>query len=436
MATVAFMTLGCKVNQEEAEALKNMFRQRGYQVVPFNQAADVYVVHTCTVTHMGDNKSRQMIRRATRTNPKAVVAATGCYAQVSPSEVQAIPGVDLILGTRERRHLVDLVEEIAARRSAEVLVESFAEDEPFEDLGSHSTSKSRAFLKIQEGCRKFCSYCIVPYARGPNRSLPPDRALSRAAALVKEGFHEIVLTGIHIGTYGEDLPQGTRLAGLIKSLLKMDDTFRLRLGSLDPNEVDEELLEVLTAEERVCPHFHLALQSGDNQILARMGRRYTAEQYIELVDRLRARRPGIALTTDVIVGFPGEGERQFRHTEELIRRAAMSALHVFKYSPRKGTPAAAFTDQVPDQVKETRSRRLIDLGRELGEAYAKSFVGRQLTVLIESKAAQGQRYKGHAENYLVVTLEGTPELVGSLVPVKVVRHRAGLIVDGEQLELL
>ncbi|GFN22520.1 tRNA (N(6)-L-threonylcarbamoyladenosine(37)-C(2))-methylthiotransferase MtaB [Thermanaeromonas sp. C210] len=425
---VALASLGCKVNQNELEALKGLFRSAGYQIVPFDAPADVYVVHTCTVTHLSDRKSRQMIRRAVRNNPEAVVAVTGCYAQVAPEEVLRIPGVDVIVGTRDRARLVELVEE--ARRTGKVVnaVREPEKGEAFEELPVTQVSRARAFLKIQEGCEEYCTYCIVPYARGPLRSRAPQRVVEEVQRLVDAGYQEVVLTGVHTGAYGRDLPGGVDLDYLLRQLLEVPGLGRLRLSSIDPLDFTPRLIRTLTEAEQICPHFHIPLQSGDDFILERMGRRYTAYQYLELLDRLREGRPRAAITTDIIVGFPGEQEEHFRRTLEVVQRAAFARLHAFPYSPRSGTPAAAMPDQVPAEVKKERMARLLHLGRRLEEEYARCFLGETLDVLVEEQLPGGEDlWEGHTGNYLTVFFAAPGDWTGRLVPVRLRDWQEGRI---------
>ncbi|MGI9950816.1 tRNA (N(6)-L-threonylcarbamoyladenosine(37)-C(2))-methylthiotransferase MtaB [Moorellaceae bacterium AZ2] len=425
---VALASLGCKVNQNELEALKGLFRSAGYQVVPFDTPADVYVVHTCTVTHLSDRKSRQMIRRAVRNNPEAVVAVTGCYAQVAPEEVLSIPGVDVIVGTRDRVRLVELVEE--ARRTGKVInaVREPEKGEPFEELPVTQVSRARAFLKIQEGCEEYCTYCIVPYARGPLRSRAPQLIVEEVQRLVAAGYQEIVLTGVHTGAYGRDLPGGVDLDQLLRQLLEVPGLGRLRLSSIDPLDFTPELIRTLTEAEKICPHFHIPLQSGNDFILRRMGRKYTSRQYLELLELLRTRRPRVAITTDIIVGFPGEQEDHFRHTLEVAERAAFARLHAFPYSPRAGTPAATMPDQVPAEIKKERMARLLNLGRRLEENYARSFLGETLDVLVEEKLAGDENlWEGHTGNYLTVFFAAPGDWTGRLVPVRLRDWQEGKI---------
>ncbi|MEW5952407.1 MAG: tRNA (N(6)-L-threonylcarbamoyladenosine(37)-C(2))-methylthiotransferase MtaB [Bacillota bacterium] len=427
---VAVHTLGCKVNQYESAALEGMFRERGYQVVDFSDAADVYLINTCTVTHLGDRKSRQLIRRAARTNPGALVVVTGCYAQTSPGEVAALPEVDLVVGLGDRGHLVDLVESAVKGPGSEVLVRDISGAREFEELPPPvEQGRVRAFLKIQEGCDSYCAYCIVPHARGPLRSRPPAGVLAEARFLLGRGYREIVLTGIHTGAYGRDLPGDPGLAGLVEQLLTLPGLLRLRLSSVEPNDITPELIYILSGSKVACPHLHIPLQSGDDTVLRRMGRNYTAGEFARLAQVIRASIPGIAITGDVIVGFPGETREQFANTRRLVNKVAFAGLHVFKYSPRRGTPAAGWPDQVDPAEKEERSRELINIGRELARSYVSRHVGRQLEVLVEQPARERKGWlEGHTGNYLRVIFPGDISLRNTLVNVL-----AGRQVD-ERLE--
>ncbi|HOV79700.1 MAG TPA: tRNA (N(6)-L-threonylcarbamoyladenosine(37)-C(2))-methylthiotransferase MtaB [Bacillota bacterium] len=429
---VAFATLGCKVNQYESAALAGLFRQRGYEVVDAGEKADVYVINTCTVTHLSDRKSRQLIRRMSRTNPEAVIAVTGCYAQVSPEEVSEIPGVALVVGTRDRGGLVDLVENAAKGRMPLERVSEYTGGEQFEEFAAASVQgRVRAFLKIQEGCSNFCTYCIVPHARGPLRSRRPERVMEEARELVGKGFKEIVLTGIHTGAYGKDLNGGVTLAGLLQRLSAVPGLSRLRLSSVEPNDITPELVETLSGMENFCPHLHVPLQSGDDFILKRMGRRYTAWEYARLAEILRENLPGLGLTTDVMVGFPGETGENFDNTLRFVEKVAFSRLHVFKFSPRRGTPAALFEDQVEPPVKEERSRRLIDAGKKLAAGFASRHLGGELDVLVEQRCENSAGlYEGLTGNYIRVVFPGNENLPGRIVRVKAV-DRKGDVIRGE-----
>ncbi len=418
---VAFTTLGCKVNQYESAALEELFRRRGYQVVDYNQPADVYVINTCTVTHLGDRKSRQLIRRASRTNPEAVVAVTGCYAQTASDEVLGIEGVDLVIGAGNRAGIVDLVEGTVKGRQT-VAVRDISGDRDYEELpGETKQGRVRAYLKIQEGCQNFCSYCIVPYARGPLRSRTPENVLAGAAELLTRGFKEIVLTGIHTGAYGREPGGSMGLAELLEKLAVLPGLLRLRLSSLEPHDVTPEILELLSAGPPFCRHLHIPLQSGDDEILKSMRRTYDTVYFRRLTARVRAKIPDCGITTDVMVGFPGETDKHFEHTLRFVTEMQFSGLHVFKYSPRRGTPAADFPEQVSPAAKEARSRRLIALGKEMASRFAATYLGQTVDVLAEQfiSADSGGQLDGLTDNYLRVIFSGPQQVVGEQIQVKI-----------------
>lgn len=417
MATAAFFTLGCKVNQTETAALQQLFVEAGYQPVPFDGFADVYVINTCTVTQLGDRKSRQMIRRARRANLAAVIVVTGCYAQVSPDDVLKIPEVDLVVGTHARDRLPELIEE--AKKDRLNCVVPLAEKKSFEALPIAQTGgRKRAFLKIQEGCRQFCSYCIVPHARGSIYSRPPEETVMEVKRLAKQGFHELVLTGVHLGSYGADLPGEVALSDLLRQLASLSGIRRIRISSIEPTEITPDLIEVISDNPSICRHLHIPLQSGDDLVLRRMNRKYDAAEFLQLVCWLRSQLPGIALTTDVMVGFPGETEEQFKHTLGLVEKSAFSRVHVFKYSPREGTPAAAFPEQVTAAQKEERSRRLIALGSRLSAAFRRQFIGKTVDVLFEETVGEG-KLVGLTEHYVRVTANAPEAILGEIAAVRV-----------------
>jgi len=395
-----------------------IFRASGYRIVDFSEAADVYVIHTCTVTGESDKKSRNLIRRAVRQNPEAVVAVTGCFAQVSPQAVEKIEGVDLVLGTGSLEKIVQRVEEVRRSGMKSTEVSDFPVSQSFEDLPVHPSGRVRAFLKVQEGCRQYCSYCIIPYARGSVRSRPLHKSIEKAEELVQAGFREIVLTGIRLGAYGEDLRPSLSLSQLVKSMARVKGLERLRLSSVDPNDFTRELIEVITGEPVVCPHYHIPLQSGDDEILAKMGRRYTSGEYLKLIDELRRRRPLAGFATDVMVGFPGEQEKHFNNTKRVVEQAKFMGVHVFRYSPRQGTPAAGLPQQVSNEVKVARSQEVMALAQELFAQYAGQFLNREIEVLFEQRDGEGN-WEGHAPNYLSVKLRSELDLKNKLVTVRV-----------------
>jgi len=414
--TVAVHVLGCKVNQYEIEGIKELFKKRDYEIVDFDEKADVYIIHTCTVTHLGDRKSRQYIRKAVKNNPDAIVAVTGCYAQVSPHEVEQIEGVDIVLGTKDRKQIVDMVESCQKGQQVRHISDSMVNKE-FEELPAYKPSRARAFLKIQEGCDRFCTYCIVPYARGPVKSRDFHNTTLEIESLVDKGFQEIVLTGVHLGTYGKDLINDMSLYHLLNELVKIPELKRLRISSLDPDEIHGDLLQLITENEKICSHYHIPLQSGNDLILQKMGRRYGLDDYRKLVANIRHKRPEAAFTTDVIVGFPGETEELFAGTREFIKEIGFADLHVFKYSPRKGTPAAEYLSQVSSEIKAQRSSELIDLSNELWTNYAEGFLGKEVQVLVEGSV--NNLWEGHTDNYLKVKFKAdTEDLTGKIIPVK------------------
>ncbi|MDR2903529.1 MAG: tRNA (N(6)-L-threonylcarbamoyladenosine(37)-C(2))-methylthiotransferase MtaB [Clostridiales bacterium] len=398
--TVAAYTLGCKVNLYDTEAMLALFRKSGYTVTDFESFADVYIVNTCTVTNLGDKKSRQMIRRAGRTNPAAIIAAVGCYAQVAPEEVAKIEGVNLVLGTAERGKIVELVEQ-AAEHAVFETVKDVQKETVFEALSvSQLSDRRRAFLKIQDGCDRYCTYCIIPYARGRVRSRNPADILREVGEMARNGYKEIVLAGIHVASYGRDLDK-IELMDIIEQVHAIDGIERIRTSSVDPSAVDGRLIERLKKLPKVCDHFHLSLQSGAERILKRMNRRYTAAEYRAVVEALRAAFPDVALTTDVIVGFPGETDEDFRESYDFIEEAALSQLHVFPYSPKKGTPAAAYENQIAQEIKNERSAQMLALSKKLNDRFLNRFIGREVRVLYERTREPGI-YEGHSTNYIPV----------------------------------
>ena len=410
MASVAFITLGCKVNQTETDAMAGLFRRQGYEVVEPDERADVYVVNTCSVTHLGERKSRQMVRRATRLNPQAVVAVTGCFAQVSPADAAAIEGVSVVIGTSDRHRIVDFVEAARQERRPVFAVGDIMNEREFEDIPLQGTSdRTRAFLKIQDGCDNYCTYCIIPYARGHLRSRPLESIARETRNLAAAGFREIVLTGINLGAYGREDGRHN-LADAVRTVLAETRIARVRLSSTESLEISAELIDIMAEEPRMCPHLHLPLQSGEDSILAAMHRPYTTADYARLLDRLRSRAPELAVTTDMIAGFPGETPELFAKTLNFAEAMQFAKIHVFPYSRRSGTPAAAFLQQVGDAEKKRRAAELIALSDRSGEQVRRRFIGRVMPVLIE-KVEQGLA-EGLTPNYQrVVFAQDDPELV-------------------------
>lgn len=409
MEKVNFHTLGCKVNQYETEAMAELFKKSGYTLVDESDVADVYVVNTCTVTNLSDRKSRQFMRRVKKANPHAIVAVVGCYSQVSPDEVASIEEVDIILGTRERSRIVELCEEYARERSQINLVEDITKTSEFEELGIEETDgKTRAFLKIQEGCNQFCSYCIIPYARGRIRSRKIENILREIASLAQNGFKEIVLTGIHVASYGKDLADDISLIDVLEKSNKIDGIERIRLSSIEPNIATDDFLKRYSALDKLCNHFHLSLQSGDDTVLKAMNRKYTTSEFRNIVERIRSYIPDTSFTTDIIVGFPGETDEQFRNSYEFARKIGFSKLHVFQYSPRKGTPAADMDGQIDGITKKNRSKELIDLGEGMAYEFNSQQVGKTVQVLFEEESKGDSGYvEGYTTNYIRVKAKGS-----------------------------
>ncbi|MDS9471021.1 tRNA (N(6)-L-threonylcarbamoyladenosine(37)-C(2))-methylthiotransferase MtaB [Sporosarcina pasteurii] len=423
--TVSFHTLGCKVNHYETEAIWQLFKDAGYEREEFENDADVYVINTCTVTNTGDRKSRQVIRRAIRRNPDAVVCVTGCYAQTSSAEIMAIPGVDIVVGTQDRSKLLGLIEEYRAERQPINAVRNIMKNRVYEELDVPAfTDRTRASLKIQEGCNNFCTFCIIPWARGLMRSRDPKEVIHQAQQLVDAGYLEIVLTGIHTGGYGEDL-KDYNLAALLRDLeAEVKGLKRLRISSIEASQLTDEVIEVLNDSKVIVRHLHIPIQSGSNTVLKRMRRKYTMEFFAERLDRLREALPNLAITSDVIVGFPGETEEEFMETYRFIRDQSFSELHVFPYSMRTGTPAARMTDQIDEAVKNERVHKLIELNDQLAKEYASSFENEVLEVIPEDRYKldpESGLYEGYTDNYLKVFFEADESMVGKVVRVKLIK---------------
>ena len=416
MATVAFMTLGCKVNQYETETMEGLFRQAGYKTVPFTETADVYIINTCSVTMLGEKKSRQLVRRAQRQNEAALIAVTGCYAQLAPEVLESLPGVRLVVGTRDRGRIVELVEKAAAGDGVLRDVGDIMAADTFEDIPLFSApARTRAFLKIQEGCQNFCSFCIIPYTRGPLRSRSLASVRRETGKLLSAGFQEIVLTGIHLGAYGRDLKSGVTLVDAARTVLDFDELRRLRLGSLESIELSPELFALLKSDRRFARHLHLPLQAGADPILRAMNRPYDTEAFARLLEKVREAAPGIAVSTDVIVGFPGETDELFQESLSFVQRQGFARVHVFPYSRRPGTPAAARSDQVPGAVKKERARLMQAVADEIAAAYHAAFLGATVPVLFETK--KNGTAEGLTDTYIRVYTD-TPVPLGEIVPVK------------------
>jgi threonylcarbamoyladenosine tRNA methylthiotransferase MtaB len=421
MPSVAFHTLGCKVNFYDTEAIWQLFKQDGYDQVDFEATADVYVINTCTVTNTGDKKSRQIIRRAIRRNPEAVVAVTGCYAQTSPAEILDIPGVDLVIGTQDREKIISYVNQFQDERQPINAVRNIMKTREFEELDVPDfADRTRAFLKIQEGCNNFCTFCIIPWSRGLMRSRTPESVVNQAKNLVKAGYKEIVLTGIHTGGYGEDL-ENYSLAQLLWELDKVEGLNRIRISSIEASQITDEVIEVLNTSDKMCRHLHVPLQAGDDDVLKRMRRKYTVEEFAEKIKKLHQALPGAAITTDVIVGFPGETEAMFMNGYRVMEELKFAEMHVFPYSKRTGTPAARMEEQVDEEEKNRRVHELIDLSEKMQLEYAKQHEGDILEVIperVHKGSKDRQLIMGYSDNYIQIVFEGSEELIGQVCKVK------------------
>jgi threonylcarbamoyladenosine tRNA methylthiotransferase MtaB len=418
--TAAFLSLGCKVNSYETEAIRGMFESAGYEVVDFKEHADVYVVNTCTVTNIADRKSRQMLHQAKKRNPNAIIVAVGCYVQAAEEDLLKDSSVDLVVGNNRKAEIVKLVEGYKEQKSIDTnLVIDIGAEKDFEGLSIVSTmEKTRAFIKIQDGCNRFCSYCIIPYVRGRVRSRNEEDILDEILKLSDKGYKEIVLTGIHISSYGSDRLEKTDdlyklmpLAGLIKAIGQIPGIERIRLGSLEPRIITEEFVKEIAGIRQFCPHFHLSLQSGSDTVLKRMNRKYTSSEYREKVQLIRKYFENPAFTTDVIVGFPGESDKEFEETVEFVKSIGFSAIHVFKYSKRAGTVAAKMENQIPEELKHHRSNILSSVAKSMSKDYMALFMGRIEKILIEEEVMiEGKPYQiGHNERYLKLALMAKEE---------------------------
>ncbi len=430
--TAAFLSLGCKVNSYETEAMRGMFEAAGYDIIEFKEKADVYVVNTCTVTNIADRKSRQMLHQAKKRNPEAIIAAVGCYVQASEEALLADSAVDLVVGNNKKGDIVQMVERCKNTNEKEELVVDINEQMEYEELNVITTmEKTRAFIKIQDGCNRFCSYCIIPYVRGRVRSRREDEILSEISELVKKGYKEIVLTGIHISSYGSDFGNEKQeneteiksepLAELIHKIGMITGIERIRLGSLEPRIITEQFLEVISKVKQFCPHFHLSLQSGSDTVLNRMNRKYNSEEYYDRVQLINRFFELPAFTTDVIVGFPGETDEEFEQTKNFVRQVGFYQIHVFKYSKRAGTKAAVMDNQVAEDIKTIRSNELISIAEQMSNEYKANFMGRMERVLFEEEVTiEGKKYQiGHTERYLKMAVECDQDLSNRIKKVKV-----------------
>ena len=431
MKRVAFCTLGCKVNQYETDAMEELFRSSDYEIVNFGDIADVYIINTCTVTNMADRKSRQMLHRAKKKNPNSIIVAVGCYVQAAKEQLEKDEAIDLIVGNNKKSEIVSLVEAKLADMSvvAETVIDINHTHE-YEALSISKVSEhTRAYIKIQDGCNQFCSYCIIPFARGRVRSRDAEDIILEVQRLVANGYKEIVLTGIHISSYGLDFigeeynnqAKDEHLINLIEQLAKIEGLRRIRLGSLEPRIVTEEFTKRLSAVDKICPHFHLSLQSGCDATLKRMNRKYTADEYAHCCDILRKYFDEPAITTDVIVGFPGETEEEFRQTKAFAEKIRFAQMHIFKYSKRQGTRAAVMENQVDENIKNSRSDALLEIDGRLMKEFQEKWAGKTSEVLIEEKVEIGGKsyLTGHTKEYIRVAMEYAPGLVNTVVNTKI-----------------
>ena len=426
MKKAASFALGCKVNQYESEAIAELFAEKGYEIVGIDEEADVYVINTCTVTNFGDKKSRQLIRKVKRQNENAIVAVVGCYAQTAPKELMEIAGVNLVIGTKDRAQIVEMVEQYDRANGVENHVSDIMKERVFEPLSIQKlANRTRAYLKIQDGCSQYCSYCIIPYARGPIRSREPQEVVAEVKRLAENGFKEVVLTGIHVASYGKDR-RDTSLLDILKQVHEVEGIERIRFSSIEPNVVTEEFAQTMAALPKVCDHFHLSLQSGCNKTLKEMNRKYDTEKYRQAVATLRKYLPKVALTTDIIVGFPGETEEDFRESYAFAEEIGFAKIHVFPYSPKRGTPAAARKDQLLNAVKSERSHTLIQLSDRMATDFLADAVGTDAEVLYERAVGEGI-YEGHTTNYMKVHGRSETDLTNRIAKTHITR------AEGEML---
>ncbi len=428
MKTAAFHTLGCKVNTYDTESMMELFEKADYEIVDFEEQADVYIINTCTVTNVGDKKSRQMIRKAKRLNSQAVVVVTGCYAQTSPEDLKKIPEVNIIIGNQDRHRIVQLVEEkVQSGRNIDI-VQDIMKTREYEELKiSKVKDHARAFIKVQEGCNNFCSYCIIPYARGPVRSRTIENILEEGRQIAAQGYKEIVITGINVSSYGREL-EGITLIDALRGLNEIEGIERIRLGSLEPMLLDEAFIMGLKEIHKLCDHFHLSLQSGSDEVLEKMNRKYDTKTYKTIIDNIRKVFPKASLTTDIMVGFPEETDENFRESYEFISQIRFSKLHVFKYSKRQGTPASKMENQVPESIKEERSKEIIQLSDKLEKDYYKQFLGEKLTVLIEQSSKEDyNNYQGHTTNYILVKVQSNENIINQTIPVEIKEIDTGFV---------
>lgn len=428
MKKAALHNLGCKVNAYETEAMQHLLEEAGYEIVPFTQKADVYVINTCSVTNMADRKSRQMLHKAKKNNPDSIVVAAGCYVQTSEKEVLNDLSVDIVIGNDRKHDLVRLLEEYSLDSVNDTVDDINDGKHDFEELFIDQTKEhTRAFIKVQDGCNQFCSYCIIPYARGRVRSRRFENVIAEVERLVANGFKEVVLTGIHLSSYGVDFEEATGLLELIQAVNAVKGIERIRLGSLEPKIVTEHFASELSKLDKICPHFHLSLQSGCDATLKRMNRKYTTKEYERGCELLRKYFVHPAITTDVIVGFPGETEEEFEQTKAYLEHIHFYEMHIFKYSKRKGTRAAVMPDQIDEQIKAARSEKLIALGHDMSKEFRKFYIGKNEEVLFEEKAVIGDKeyFVGYTKEYVKVAKETAENLENQIVSGRI----SGMLTD-------
>lgn len=428
MKKAALHNLGCKVNAYETEAMQHLLEEAGYEIVPFTQKADVYVINTCSVTNMADRKSRQMLHKAKKNNPDSIVVAAGCYVQTSEKEVLNDLSVDIVIGNDRKHDLVRLLEEYSLDSVNDTVDDINDGKHDFEELFIDQTKEhTRAFIKVQDGCNQFCSYCIIPYARGRVRSRRFENVIAEVERLAANGFKEVVLTGIHLSSYGVDFEEATGLLELIQAVNAVKGIERIRLGSLEPKIVTEHFASELSKLDKICPHFHLSLQSGCDATLKRMNRKYTTKEYEKGCELLRKYFVHPAITTDVIVGFPGETEEEFEQTKAYLKHIHFYEMHIFKYSKRKGTRAAVMPDQIDEQIKAARSEKLIALGHDMSKEFRKFYIGKNEEVLFEEKAVIGDKeyFVGYTKEYVKVAKKTDENLENQIVSGRI----SGMLTD-------
>lgn len=425
MLKVGFYTLGCKVNQYESNAMMQKIQEAGYKIVDIDKdIADIYIVNTCTVTNMSDRKSRQILRRLKSKNKNSIIVAVGCYVQVAKQELEKMPEIDIVLGNEEKTDIAQYITDFISKKEKIVEIENIDIQKEFKDMGQITyTEKTRAVVKVQDGCNQFCSYCIIPFARGRVRSRKQESVIKEIEQISKKGIKEVVITGIHVASYGKDFGNENGLIELLEKINEIEGITRIRLGSLEPKIMTEQFVERLSKLEKICHHFHLSLQSGCNETLKRMNRKYTTSEVKQIIERLRKYYKDVMITTDIIVGFPGETDEEFNTTYEFLKSIKLYKMHIFQYSQRKGTRAAIAPNQVDGNIKEFRSKKLIELSNENEYNYNKSMIGQTVEVLFEEQEIENGKtyYKGHTQNYMLVKYETSENLENKLRNVKILQ---------------